>query len=322
MISGIELVRRIKETGLSEEEIEKKVSEKLDALSGLISRDGALCIIANEMKIKIYDPNRRIKVNELTAECSGELVGKIVRVGGVREFRTESEGKVNEGKVGSFDIGDETGIIRVVAWRNRADEVANFKEGDVVRINNFYVKERNWREVHLRDSSILERCNETIDVLDIQRGSSARATIAELADGDRANLLGVVVHLFEPRFFEVCNICGSKIGIDGDKRTCREHGAVGTKMVPLINLFLDDGTGNIRIVCFRELVEKLLGLSAEEFSNIERFLSAKEDVLGKQLIVGGRAVMNKMFNRVEFIANEISEAKPEELIGELEKRGD
>jgi len=46
-----------------------------------------------------------------------------------------------EVKVSSFILGDETGSIRVSAWRNLAEEVEKIEAGAVVRITHLYVKQ-------------------------------------------------------------------------------------------------------------------------------------------------------------------------------------
>ena len=53
----------VKKAGVSKEEINKKVEEKLSLLSGLISKEGAAHIIANEMRVKVFeDLMKNIKV--------------------------------------------------------------------------------------------------------------------------------------------------------------------------------------------------------------------------------------------------------------------
>ena len=46
-----------------------------------------------------------------------------------------------EVKVSSFMLGDETGSMRVSAWRNLADEAEKIEAGTVVRITHLYVKQ-------------------------------------------------------------------------------------------------------------------------------------------------------------------------------------
>ena len=55
ILSYDELINRIKEKGFNEKEIERKINRKLEELSGLISREGAAHLIANELGIKIFE---------------------------------------------------------------------------------------------------------------------------------------------------------------------------------------------------------------------------------------------------------------------------
>ena len=123
----------IKEGSLSEAELDTKIKEKMDKLSGLISEEGAAHIIANELGIKLFEVSGKLQVQNILAGMSNvEVSGKVVKKYEVREFATEKR----KGKVGSFLIADETGLIRVVLWNDQTDLFEKFNEGDVVRINN------------------------------------------------------------------------------------------------------------------------------------------------------------------------------------------
>ena len=113
ILSYDELVNRIKEKGFNEKEIERKINRKLEELSGLISREGAAHLIANELGIKIFEDIGEIKINKIiNGMRSIDVYGKIIINYGVREYKTEKR----QGKVGSFLIGDETARIRVSVW--------------------------------------------------------------------------------------------------------------------------------------------------------------------------------------------------------------
>ena len=51
----------IKEKGISKEEIDGKVNEKVKQLSDLISKEGAAHIIANQLGVKLFDETFRKK---------------------------------------------------------------------------------------------------------------------------------------------------------------------------------------------------------------------------------------------------------------------
>ena len=52
--------------------------------------------------------------------------------------------------------------------------------------------------------------------------------------------------------------------------------------------------------------------------NPAQFENLKDVVLGKQIKIDGRVVKNDMFNRIEFISNNVEELNPEMLLKELE----
>ncbi|RLE42898.1 hypothetical protein DRJ16_04310, partial [Candidatus Woesearchaeota archaeon] len=147
-----DIIERIKqEKGLSDAEINQMIEKKIEQLSGLVSREGAAHIVANELGVKLFEPvEGRIQIkNVLVGMRKVEVAGKVLQLGTVREFETP-DGK--QGKVGSLMIGDESDVIRVVLWGSIADKLNEISEGDLIKIENGYVRERNGRkEIHLSD---------------------------------------------------------------------------------------------------------------------------------------------------------------------------
>src|SRR3989344_4265736 len=106
---------KIKEAaGLSDDEIEERLKKKLDQLAGLISKEGAAHILANELGIDLSQASAgRLQIkNLLSGMRNVELLGKIIALYEIREFNTGAR----SGKVGSFMLADETGSIRIVLW--------------------------------------------------------------------------------------------------------------------------------------------------------------------------------------------------------------
>ena len=237
----------------------------------------------------------------------------------VREFKTEKR----EGKLGSFLIGDETGIIRIVPWGNEADKVRNLTVNSIVKIKNGYVKENNGKlEVHLNDNGQLltDVQNVTINVdpaaqennLNNSSNVARQATrkdIKDLTDKDvNVEVLATIVQVFDLKFFEVCSTCGKRVRVT-DNFTCAQHGIVQPNYSYLINLVIDDGTENMRAVFFREQVEKLLKqtqaailLMREQPELSDRI---KTGLLGSMLKLRGKCTNNQMFGRLEFTVNQV-----------------
>ena len=321
-----QILNKLKEKGLSQSEIDSKIKAKMSQLSGLVSKEGAAHIIANELGVKIFEEIKEIKINNAQAGMRDvNLNGKVTLVFDIRAFKTEKR----EGKVGSFIVGDETGTIRVVLWDESHLDIMQkqIKEGQIIRVENGYIKEnRGYKEIHLNNRSkiILNPPNIKIDDVHQTRANVSNSKkIKELTENDKSvSLKGTIVQIFDPRFFEVCSQCGKRAKLEGSSFKCNEHGNVNPEYSSVINCVLDDGSESIRVVFFRDLVAKCLGINLEDLSKLRenpaQFENLKDVVLGKQIKIDGRVVKNDMFNRIEFISNNVEELNPEMLLKELE----
>ncbi len=326
-LSYEEIVQRIKnETKLGESEITSRIDKKLKQLSDLISKEGAAHIVANELNVKLFDNvPMKLKIKDVIGGLNNvNITGKVIGINEVRNFKTDKR----EGRVASLLIGDETGTIRVVLWdekRIKELEEGKIRFGDVIKIISSYSKENNgFKELHIgsRASIIVNPENEKIEEVKFVRNFNKKQ-IADLQENDNVSLLGTIVKLFEPKFYEVCSLCNKRVRLDDGGFVCEEHGPVQEKLATVINMYFDDGTGSLRIVFFRDLVSKLLNLKEEETlelrGNNDKFLELQRNFEGKQLQIFGRVVKNNMFDRLEFIANDVYEPSPSEIADELSK---
>ncbi len=313
---------RIKEkTGLSEKEINTKIKDKLDLLSGLISEEGAAHIIANELGVKIFEEQGKLQVkNVLGGMRNVELTGKIIKVYEIKEFDKNNR----KGKIGSFLIGDETGLIRVVAWNDKADLLNKLKEQDIIKIENGYSRDNNGRvEVHLGDKSNVTISPKETTEIKVKESSRERKKIKDLKEtDDNVELLGTVVQTFDPKFFETCPDCGKRAKEKEDGFYCEQHNKVQPVYSYVLNLILDDGTDNIRVVLWKNQVQKLFNMTDQEI--VEKkdtsFEEIKTELLGKIIKIMGRVNKNTMFERLEFIAQFIfPNPNPEEELERLKK---
>ena len=313
----------LEKTNLSKEEIESRIKIKLKELSDLVTKEGAAHIIANELGIKLISIPKIFKIMDVLPGM--KLVGltaKVISVYETREFIKNGK----KARVASILIGDETGTTRLVLWDEHAiDAIKSLKESDIIRIKGASCRENNgFKELHLGNNSqmVINPEGELIENV-LVRQQLVRKNISDLNQDDNVELLGTVVQLFEPRFYEVCPACGKRIKLNEGNFTCQEHGVVSPKLVPLVNFFFDDSTANIRIVAFRDQAEYLLEKTSDEIQEIknssEKFDKLKLDILGKQLLIKGRVTRNEMFNRLEFVANRIEGADPIEVAREMIK---
>jgi ssDNA-binding replication factor A large subunit len=317
-----QIVDKIKEEkGLSEQEIEEKVKEKISQLSDLISKEGAAHIVANQLGVKLFEnvsAEKSLKVKEVPRGMSGiSILGKVMEVRDVVSFNKNGR----SGKVVNFTIGDETGSMRIVVWDEpiiNEVEKGMFKVGDIIKVKNGYSKDNNgFVEVHLGSNAqvVVNPKGEKIGDVAMTKQKLGRKKIEEMKEGDYVEVSGTVVQLFEPRFFTVCTKCGKKVLETGE---CKEHGKVDSEKRGVINFFFDDGSGNIRVVGFGDVIQGLFSFNQEDMENYSMglFDQWRNESLGKQLIIEGKVNKNEMFNRLEFMARRIKEADPVVLLEE------
>ncbi|MBD3249766.1 DUF2240 family protein [Candidatus Woesearchaeota archaeon] len=317
-----------KEKGISEQELNSKIDEKLKQLSGLISKEGAAHIVANELGVKLLEQTQgKLQIKNILAGMRNvEVVGKVTRKFELREFKTDNR----EGKVANIIIGDETGTIRLTMWGEQAENINKVNEGDTVKIVGGYVRENQGRkEVHLNDRSKFIINPEGESVGEVKESNdfpkAVRKNIADLnQDEQNIEIFGTIVQAFEPKFFEVCPQCGKRARPEGDSFVCQVHNAVQPDYSYVMNVVLDDGTETIRATFFRNQAERLLNKSKEDMlkykDDPQSFNPMKTELIGNQLKLVGRAKRNDMFDRMEFTAQLVfTDPDPEEEIKNLEK---
>lgn len=330
-LSYEQIIEKIKEKAdISEEEINKRVDQKMEQLAGLISKQGAAHIVANELKINVFEAvsGGKISTDKLLPGMRNiEITGKVMAVYEIREFSTEK----GSGKVGSFLMADENGMCRVTCWHEQTGKMEGLKEGDTVRIKDAYVRENNGRnELHLNANSDIEVNPEGVEVnvpenVQQSRTEATRKKVSELNENDsNVELLGTILQAFNPRFFEICPQCGKRARPREDQFICPQHESVTPDYSYVMNLVLDDGSETIRVVLFRQQLEQLIGKTRDEVLEYrkeqEKFESVKIDLLGQLVKLRGRASKNTVFDRIEFVAQEVDMSPdPEEEIKRLKR---
>ncbi len=307
-----QLVERIaRSSGLSIEDIERRIEAKRAKLSGLISKEGAAQVVASELGIS-FD-KEKMKIAELLNGMKRvTVVGRIIEMFPVREYNKNGR----QGKIGSFILADETGNIRTVLWDTNhimLIEQGKIKNNDTVEITNASVRNE---ELHLTGFSDIKLSNEVLETVKTEKILREKK-ILDLRQGENVQIRAVIVQMFEPRFFTVCPACGKKMGGGGEIGECQEHGKVVGEKRALLSLVLDDGTETIRAVLFSEQIEKLI--SKEELENSDLFIKKREEILGKEMFFLGQVRKNRIYDNLEFFVADIKEVDIDKLIEELEK---
>lgn len=311
------IIQKISEqTNISEGEIEQKINKKLEELSGLISREGAAHIIANELGVKLMQTEGIIKIKDLLAGMRDvEISCKVLKKYDLRKF----ENARGQGQVFKFVVGDESGISMGVLWNDKADLEKTFKEGDFLKIKQANVRENNGKlELHLGEGGELEVNPQGLEIEVKNTFSSAeRKKISELKEGDEnKEIFATVVQVFDPKFF--------KVDSDG-KRIKEEENPQGASYGAVLNIFVDDGSDNIRAVLWKNQILNFLNITEEKLIQIkdapESFEEYKNNMLGAMIKFIGRTTKNEMFGKLEFVANiVITDVKPEDEMKNLKQK--
>jgi len=303
-----QLVEFISESsGVSKEDIERKVEAKQAKLAGLISKEGAAQVIAAELNVN-FDKQMVKIVHIVPGMRKINLIGKVIELSPIREFNKNGR----SGKIGSFVLADDTSNVRTVLWdENHIDLISKnqIKQDIVVEIGNASIRNG---ELHLGSFSEIKVSDKKIDNVITEKPTFVKK-VSEFNIGDNASARAFIVNMFEPKFFEVCPECRRK-AINGE---CNDHGKITPEKRSLLSIVIDDGSENIRCTIFHEVLEKIIPMN--ELENLELFNVKRKDLMGKEVIVSGQVRKNQMFDSNDFIINELEEDNLDNLITELEK---
>lgn len=300
------LIKVSKSSGVDKDELERKVEAKRAKLSGLISREGAMQIIASELGVN-FD-NEKLKIDELLPGMRKvNVVGKIINLSPVRTF--ERNGK--EGKVLNMTIADESSNVKVVLWD--VNHIELFEKGEMERdsVVEIFNGAMRGNELHLGSFSEIKKSSEKIENVNSEK-RVRETTISDFKTPDSVGVRAFVVQAFEPRFFEVCPECKKKVV----NANCASHGNVVPEKRAVMNIVIDDGTESIRSVLFHDMISAI-GLT--DLENVESQIMQRQNLLGKEIFFSGEVRNNSYFNNSEFIINEVRQINPDEILAKLEK---
>ncbi|MEM0480818.1 MAG: DUF2240 family protein [Candidatus Aenigmatarchaeota archaeon] len=311
-------VERIVETicnkfKVPKEKVIEEIKQKIEEFSGIISEEGAAVLVAREYGIDVREIMEFQKVEDLVGNMRGVNVKlKIIKITNTKEFDRRDGSK---GRIRIIFAGDKTGIARIVLWDEQTQivEELGLKEGNSIKLLNVRTRENIFGEIDLllSKTSVIELADDkdlpSLDELKLlfSKFGYEKSEICKLSIGNY-EIEGIATNAYKARFFEVCPICKAKVRKVDDKYFCDVHHEIEPQKALVISFEIDDFTGTIRAVAFREEAEKiaktseLLSLSEEER---KRFL--KEKLLGKVLRIRGRVKFNKILNRNEIIVKEL-----------------
>jgi len=235
---------------------------------------------------------------------SVDVQGRIVSIFPQKPF-SRKDGSA--GKVTSILLGDDTGTIRVSLWAENSDAILNFSPGDPIIIESAYTREGlkgtelqvGWRGRPIKTDATLPPLKNFRDVPE-------RIQISSVKEGETKEVRGAITTVRSANTYSFCPKCRKKI--DGP---CPQCGEVTPDPVLIVNLTLDDGTGQLPVVLFRNQAEKLLGKP----DSVPNPMESARTHLGQEIIVSGPAKFSTFTNALEMSAYELRIPDP----GEEEK---
>jgi replication factor A1 len=321
MLSMEELLAEISgKSGKTEKEIRHLIKEKQAELSDLVSEEGAAYIVGRELGVELSrGAKRSLKIANIIPDM--RTVDLKARVSAVYEPRAfDKNGK--KGTVTNIVLADDTGTIRLPLWNDEAEIIskAGLAPGDAVEVIGAWAKKDTYRDgMELRLGKTGRICKidgEGIPDVELSRGGgesrqTGRIHVKDLSQGTSSSVRGCLVQVYRKKpYFDVCPKCGKSVQEKEGSFACAEHGKVTPSHNLLLTGVIDDGTGNIRAVFFRDLAEKVFQKSSDdvkkEFMNrgLDAFWEGFSST-GMEFVVEGRVRVNDFSKELEMVATAV-----------------
>ncbi|MEM0372488.1 MAG: hypothetical protein QXO69_01465 [archaeon] len=263
-----ETVKKIQaQTGMSREEVLKKIAERQEEYGGLLTEAGAAYSIAKEYGVKLgEEPAEKtqptdsdsVKIRDLAEGMTS--VNATVKVNAVYPTK-RFEANSRSGEVTNLEVSDDTGSTRLVVW-GKTDEIAAVFKNSTLRIENAYTKKNRERiELHIGSKGSLKALS-----------SEEKTThLEDVRDGmDGIDFYARVVRVFPVYEFD-------KNGRPGKVSSAN----------------VTDGTETRRLVFWNEHADVTRDLLPNEIIKVENAYARKNNELELHLGFRGRVLRNQ-----------------------------
>ncbi len=240
------------------------------------------------------------------------IFGKIVRKFPCKEFETNER----KGRVCSFQLGDETAIIKASAWNEKATLIEEFNEGDTIEITNAYTKEGKFgTEIHLGYTTEIKKSDKEIVITNQTNKNEnyIEKQINQLTQGENIIVSGKVIRVVEGKIaYLICEKCGKKAIKTENGIICEKCGEIKGKQNPVLSAIISDDTAEIQITMFGNQVTDFIEMKENELLNEienksteEIIQKLNENKIGKNVKIKGYVKENKFLGTNEIVAKEI-----------------
>ena len=335
-------------SGKTKEDIESLINSKVDEFSGLVTKEGAAHIIANDLGVKMETniPDREfkfVKLDEIKDEVRNiSFICKVIKKYPLVEFNSKTSD--SKGQVQSLLVGDEKDIIRVTFWNSETSILENINEEDILEIKNTNSKKNqnmDRYDIHYNQYSDLSVNPEGIEItlkkFEPKEIEFTEKKINEIEDNNRnVKIIGRIVDFEIPRFYLADPKTFKKVLQENGKFLSPvTNEEIEPIKVPIVNIRVDDGSGSIQVVAFRERAEEIMKEKSENITklgeNTEDFNLFTKKLVGAKVELGGNVSVREMSGDKQFLINQVlniehnevsTDKLAEEIVKENETKSD
>jgi len=251
------------------------------------------------------------KINELKVnEKHVNITASVAQAFPVSIFQREKD----VGRVSRVRLVDDTGNVTAVFWNDKVEVIKDVKAGDTLQIMGARTKKGMSDEVEIHINGNVAVSVFTAKPSYVTEVGLKIAKIAELKNGDVVYVQAKIANLAEKAsIYLACPFCFKKIIQKPEGTFCERCGSVKTPVHRIIlKTTLKDDSGNIVAVFYGQQAESMLGMSAEKALELVSktgddtapIKNASKDILGKEIIVAGRATYDSFTGGLQLTARE------------------
>ncbi|MFQ5891307.1 MAG: hypothetical protein ACE5HW_00760 [Candidatus Methanofastidiosia archaeon] len=303
------LWQKLRDHGLQDSEIEKKIEEKRAEVQGLLTEEGILSILISELGIT--EKERYPEIGDLVDGMSDvNVLGRVLGVSRITEFERKDG---TTGRVARVYIADKTGKVSLVLWDQDTSLISDVNRGDVLKVVGGSTKDsERGLDLYLGKGRLISnptddpRVDELPPLSKLEEKPHMRMKISELEESDGyVEVRGTIVKLYSIRIYDACPECFKKVRFEKGIYYCDRCGKqVLKKRTMILDIGIDDCTGFLRLSFFGDRAEQILEKETKEVyfylkeyldkgydlrSASDEYLRTRHtELLGRETLVSGR----------------------------------